>query len=441
MGSDFEVNDRLRVTKESFLTHEALHQGEAASVYSLEQEFARSKLNRSYKLTKIISSLIVFMLLTSVAFHLYMRQQENNVEINIAEFDEVKLKELVFSIGNSNVELDMLRSELSEIENEHADLKSVVVAEYARREKLAQLQSDDVQIQQLNTELKQALEVLEGQYLKRKGSKQAQIDKLQAEIDQVEGEVQRFSGGSSAILNPEQKLQELRIKNVQRYYEKRIVDLKAEFEKEKQFLIDRYNPQFDDQKINQILNTRLKEVDSQAFSEQQQKYLSDMGLISSGALSQLIATQENQAMLLSRIAEIPYINSPQSASAHLQVMTDSLNSSYSELSGTLLDNLRTSEQQLDSYQYFLGKLLVQQEEAGYVLDPRDAENVVVHFARPYRTDIGDMALVFRQDDQLIAELVFVDSEQGLRAKVSKLNTGQVIQAMDKVILLKKRNAQ
>jgi hypothetical protein len=118
-----------------------------------------------------------------------------------------------------------------------------------------------------------------------------------------------------------------------------------------------------------------------------------------------------------------------------------LNLAFNQAIGDLLTKLQVSQRQLASYRHFLNDLIEKEKEVGFVLDPRDKENVILHLSEAYPLQAGDKAMVFRQDDEWIAELAFYKEGNALKSKISRLSEGKFPRPMDKLILIKKQTPQ
>ena len=104
---------KKQVTKKSsnFLPEEIKDLEGKGEVYSLENEYAKTKKNRNYKLYLFILSFIAAVVFLTMLFTDYLKRETENYSVNINEFQDLRLKEALKSanteLGNDNTSKDI----------------------------------------------------------------------------------------------------------------------------------------------------------------------------------------------------------------------------------------------------------------------------------------------------------------------------------------------
>ncbi|MFY0678223.1 MAG: hypothetical protein JXR18_13145 [Neptuniibacter sp.] len=404
MDSDNEVNDRVAITKETFLSNEGGSSVTPAESYTLENAFQRTKNNSSLRLITAIALLMFVLMFVSASFHYYMRILESSVEINIAEFEDVHLKEALFSIGNTTLELDLLKADLNNLEQEYLLKKSDLFAEYSRLEQLAKIKGDASRLTQIETQKTMALVQLKEEWEALRASKQEEITKLET----GNASAQQLLGDSKVdVLNPEQKLQSLKIKKVQEHYETKIVQMRERFQKEKKALILKYNPELSglDSNLSSVLNKSIVLSGEGAFTDEQRIALRDIGAATDQQIKDFDETIKGQTLLLNEMRNIPFINMPQVASEQLNRLNQSILEQFTGVVNNLQRVLNLKSGEVGSYEFMMSNMVDRVKSDGLVVDPRDSSNIVVFLHEGHVLRKGDQFEVFRYETALNFRLV------------------------------------
>lgn len=431
MGTDIEVKDRLVNTKETFLNHENQHESNVSTL-TLEDAFRSTKNNRAPKLAIAIGLVVIILMLVSTLFHYYMRTLEDSVQIDIAEFEDVRLKQALFSLGNTSSQLDMLKSALKELETDYRLTLSELQREFDRREKLARLRGEHLKLEQIEMARKISVAHLESEWIKSKKSREKEITAL----EKRHSEAQLNLGNKADVLNPELKLQSLKIQKVQEHYEARIDQIRQDFQAEKQALILKYNPELSEGELQDILNNTPNSTGNVSFSDEQIQSLITQGGVDNNLLLNIAERNQTQAQVVKELRAIPFVNMPQVAMERLDDVNQYAASGYIELTDALLLALQSKGGEVASYEYMMNAMVARAKSDGLIIDPRDEQDVVVYLRNGLLAKKGDKFDLYRYETALNTRLV-VHQENGLlRMRKESSSAAFELLPFDKLVLVK-----
>lgn len=165
-------------SKEYFLQN-SLAEYEQPNIYSLEEEFAKSKKNRDVKPYLIFFGFILLLILSTVLATNYLEVKSKQVNIDIADFEDLRLKETLSAAKEKEQELNRTTEELDvkakELTSKSKELDS-------KKGEIRKLQSSyNNEIQKVKEELQEQADLDNTdkkalQRLEKKGQKQ--LDKV-----------------------------------------------------------------------------------------------------------------------------------------------------------------------------------------------------------------------------------------------------------------------
>ena len=550
MGADNKINkdlQDLQDVKDEFLSHDLNLNQDKDKIYSLEEEFVKSKKNRHFTFILLVSSFLLIVILIVVTSHIIMKDKERNFDIKITEFEDLKMKELVYSVGDDNNQLQKAKIELEELKVEHKIKKDELDDEYKRLEEeiLAIVFSEskrNEKIQQLNDKKKNQLAQLEIPFQQFQQEKTDEIKIIESRIASNQKQFGSATRKDWDFDNPEQTLYELKLKKIRADYEEKIITMRKKHQQEKQDLILKYNPIFQDNKLQAIVNKPAKLVSNPVtFFSTNQDYISNSQLFSKNTIARLKSQSENLSTLISRLQKIPFHNSSLRSVIHLEALMNELHAEYntlinqiissynpiytdeklleitnkpladkislqaisnnnmefllkkklkvnteidtivqsansisllinrmkklpfynsSELSmehliglsnlvwksyDNIVSNLKNvitdSKLDIEQFNYFLGHLTRINAENGYILDPRNPQQISIFIDPAFEINEGDNGIIFRKDDQFIAAIRFVKINDKMKAELVNLISDKNIQPFDKILINKSGRTQ
>jgi hypothetical protein len=342
MGTDIKVDKHLQQTKNEFLAHDLNNDPGSNDVYSLETEFSKSKKNRSIVFYVLVALFMTILLLSATTAHILMREKEKNVEVKIVEFEDLKLKELVFQIGDNDSQVKTITNELADIKLEESKKISVLNMEYNRltAEVLAIDYSSEERetIQQRLLQEKQSkLNQVKQAFQKKYDIKNKELITVNEKISNDQEKIALHPEDQKSILNPEQTLYELKINAIRTKYEQKIKRLREQHEQEKQALLLKYNPNFTGEIVSAIIQKPAQNlpVPSILFSDINQ-HLVKAKVVSKDELDVIRRVAESQILLIAKMKSIPFQNSPQRIMLHLDSLSKMLLTSYNNLTNRLV---------------------------------------------------------------------------------------------------------
>lgn len=196
-------------SKKIFLQN-SLAENEKPAIYSLEAEFARTKKNRDLKPYLIFCGFILLLIGITLATVRYLEHRSKQVNIDISDFEDLRLKEALGEAIERGEELNRKNEELSIKDEELKKLQLDYRLEVQRlKEGVGEsgLRADPKE--------QERFEELQQEYERQYALKQLEISRLQAQTEKVE------ERRKSSQQNLEAEIQEQK-----EYYERKIAELR-----------------------------------------------------------------------------------------------------------------------------------------------------------------------------------------------------------------------
>ncbi len=112
MGNENEVKKIPTSAKSKFLPDEIRDPEGMEEVYSLEEEFVKTKKNRNFLLILFVIGFVVLLVLSVYFYDKYMQNQMRAIEVDISDTKDIELKELIDATRKNASLLDELKMEL-----------------------------------------------------------------------------------------------------------------------------------------------------------------------------------------------------------------------------------------------------------------------------------------------------------------------------------------
>jgi hypothetical protein len=444
MGNDKQIKNALEKTKAVFLP-EIIENPEGKPVlYSLESEYAKTRKNTPFLLYLFIAGFVVLIIVISMIFISVRQRMGKNVDIDIKEFEDVKLKELIESSRKNDDQIASVRKDISLLEEDYQNkvekinqeferLKEGILAkEMPQSEKKAQLSAiendKDIKLRKAGSE-----------YTSKKKEKEKEISDIEKKLKDFGSNVMEKARQYKDILGGEGKLRSMEMNRLSAEYEKKIRDLKEEHRKEKEDLILLYNPVFREKDLQEIIQKTVPDVKSKSkyFSGISDE-LAEENAISKDGLAALSDDMRKEVSLKERMKQIPYINSMQRSLLHSDSLAKQIFNSYDSILQKMVSSLQGKNLNIKYYGYAFDYLTKSQQENGFVLDPRDRKKVGLYFGKSYKPRNGDTAFVFRTDDEYIATLKIRTVQGVFVGEVVETAPRRDIRPFDKLMLKMER---
>jgi DNA repair exonuclease SbcCD ATPase subunit len=214
MESGNKITQHDLSSKEYFLKN-SLAEYEQPNIYSLEDEFAKTKKNPDRKPYLIFFGFIFFLVLSTILVTHFLDVKSKQISIDISDFEDLRLKETLSAakekgqeLDRKTAELDRKAKELDSKKGEIRNLKSSFNNEVQKAKEEIQQQADlentdQKALQRLGKKGQKQLDQMKASYEAQLAKKQAEILRLQEQIKNYEnkaGESKAYQYGLNVFL-------------------------------------------------------------------------------------------------------------------------------------------------------------------------------------------------------------------------------------------------
>ncbi len=438
MGNENEIKQDVVQGRSLFLPEEIYDQEGMTRVYVLEEEFARTKKNKNYMMYLFILLFIGVVLGGVLLFKLYRDWRDRIINVDITEFEDLRLKEIIDSARKRGSNIDVLRIEMEMLEVDMlGEILKVRKDMYAREAAILSQGLPDVEIDRRVSALRSEEEAR----IKRvRVSHQAQIRRKKSEIWALEEarakeEKELAAKGAETKITNTDRLYGLQMKRLKDKQDTGVEALKRYYDGHVDYITLRYNPVLDAQPVSGIIATRPEaSLVRGGFLREYDPLLGECGFSADdfGVLRRHIG---DEVVLLKRLMRVPYKNSVPPALKALDGLSGSIVRDYENMWADLARALQGRNQLLKKYEYLFDFVLNAKKENGLVLDPRDAGAILVRMNRSLKIEEGQAASVYNGDRYVGNVRLYRDPQGNFRAKVVSLaNKKAVIQPTNRVML-------
>lgn len=442
MGDENQIVVNAQNNRNVFLLESLRPKEDPPDIYILEDEFGNSRKNRDLRFHLSVAVFLVCVILCATAVHWITKENIKHVRIDINEFEDVKLKELIslsFNIENklkkARIELDQINAEYleeeEEIEAEHARLReSILATGYSKKER-------DSLLAELEERGKKEMDEIRRAHHEVVREKTAELESLRADADSQKKHISKVSDKAAVAQSGEKALHKIRMDNLHDHYEKNTREMKKTHREEKKQLIMKYNPVFEDKKLLSILREPAERHDApKDITPGNEAYILTESAANPDELKAFRKNADGQMAILSRLKKIPFRNSMQRSVLHLESFHHANRNFSDKITEKLIQSSKKKDNRIQRYEYFMQELLALDAENGFVIDPRDENRITVFMDKALTIDEGDEGLIFRKDDEFIASVLFFEEAGIILARPDRIAEGKIIRAFDKILLNK-----
>lgn len=416
-------NYSLEKVKQSFLNDDLLTKKSKPEIYSLPEEFAKSKRNKSYLVYGMI-----LLYASAIGLGVYLltsaeEQKSKRVEINIAEFKQFNLDELLEKKRADEQRLAELQKELAKVKADSLEQIRKLTPEEQRK---------------AMAELNQKLQKLEEEYKAEVNQNKKTLKQLQKTVAKEQKRSEKKAREAEKLAEDYQKLTEKKNEDLQEIterYDKKVAKLQAEFNEELENLVARYNPTFSKGKIAAVLDSNF-EVPPKDSRNKYLKTLVKGGIINQHQFDGLSQKIQSQTVIIESLQEIGFINSIPVALKKLEQVSSSIISDYEAICEKLMGLIDQKNKKTDSMEYALNYLAQNNGADGFVLDTRQSTQLIIYLNGNTSMAPGDLAQIYKNnaDGVLIAEIQLYPENGLITAKIKKRFGSAKIEPYDKVLL-------
>lgn len=492
MDNDRKVNELVEQSKQIFLREAIEEYKKRHEGYDLETEFAKTRKNRTILVPGVILAMLLVFLVGVFAVNFYNEKSTADVELDINEFRDINLREVLESwlqvennIEETETNLDILVDERdSQIrlaermeERQLALLEATEIEDDERSERIEEIESDTEElVAGIRDEYDPRIEELEEELSDLQRRKEEEFDpaKVEAALDRRE------------VLEDEGRLQRLEFEQQKEFFLERLTELREAYEEElalhdeyseelRETLISqheeemaqleeeltlRYNPDISDKEIVELIETSPPEVPS---GRSYRRVLDRTGTISETEYDALKKRQSEFDQIITRLQDVPYENSIPDALEHLEAREGAVAGEYDRIWNELADSYENLEDEfaqreqeleeklessearfeeklanrsgeLESFEYALREFIVEDRENGFVVDARDETEIHVVIDRIYDIEDGTRGVVFREQEGYVAVISFYEQNDRIRAEVEHVAEGRRIRPFDRILV-------
>ena len=470
--------EQLPDSKAIFLKDDAIRYA-GGETYNLEKEFAKTKKNKSPFIWITIMLFVAVFTAVAVFVTVYIQNRAENVPVDIEEFADVNLKEVLDKAKQYEDQLSKAERELRDLKNAWENEIAVIEEEAERDIELVQAKNlrqaeENRQIAEIRAGEEKQIAAVRAEYEEPVLQKQQEIEGIREKINQYDTQMVEQARAQEEILNNQRKKFELEMEQTVNYYEGKVEELQEQQDdtvsslkdyqekyvtqlreshtqeiarlkrrqaEEIRRLIGRYNPVFTGEELKTILAIAVDDIPPLKLGTYK-KVLASEGIISKDNFDYIHSNIYRINTLINRIDEIPYINSMPDAVKRIEYFSTATYNDYEQL---IRDMVQTIEQknniiysqytQLGHYRYALSSLIDESRENGYILDPRNPNSIQIFLDDMTNVATGDTAYVFRTDEELIAKIRFsVRSGYITASLLEQVSEEKTIEPFDKILI-------
>lgn len=433
MENDKQINNfSVEKIKSIFLSDDLLVKNVKQEVYSLADEFAKSKKNKNSLTFVLIFIYVVVIGCGSYFLTTFEENKNKRIDVNIAEFRQFNLVELLAEKKDNEEKLAQLQQELEDYR-----VKAM--------EQIKKLSPKEQQkaIAVLNEKMK----TLEESYSRQIKEKEKALATLEQSINAEKQRIAAAARENETVIHNYQNLAQTKQMENERLileYEDTIAKLKADHQGELELtkqenqktieeLIARYNPKFTRGEIASVINSKSR-AKSVKINDKYDRILAAEDVLSEAEFNQINKNVQSQKVLIKGLQEVGYENSVPVVLDKMDQLLDSLINDYGNLWRTLAGRLREKNERINSYDYALKYMAMTGRETGYVIDPRNPNRMIIFIDQIYSVKKGDYAYILKNDSTPIAKIELDPGKGGITAKVKEVLKPIKIEPFDKILL-------
>jgi hypothetical protein len=432
MGNDNEIKkDTTETSSSEFLPEEIRDTETRVTEYSIEKEFARTKKNRSLGLIFFMVGFIAAALAATIIGSALMQQKNRQVEVKIDDFQDLRLKDLLDKAQQNEARLDELRTELTDLKLEKEKEILKIKEEYRiKRERVvaANLSDNatDRRIRTLKNAENREIAKVRSDYNEKIDEKEKEIEELEKKLD---SEVYEKGEAASNV----DKLYKMKIDNLKQKHAREMREQKNYYERYIDNLILKYNPVYRSYELRKIIRESDDVPEKPELKAYNPVIEQEIGFPKS-RFEKLHQRVEDRDLIVRRMDRIPYENSIPPSIKRIDNLSDGIVHDYETLWSGLASRL-------SHYSYAFEFIMKTRPESGYIIDPRNPQNIQIYVNRYVNVPSGTTAFVFRDDDEFIGKIRLDRSGSVFRASVVEVAPGKTMRPLDKILLKMKGTEQ
>jgi hypothetical protein len=434
MANDDKVKKDLVPLGSKFLPEEIANIDGMREVYSLEDEFAKTKKNKNWM---VLITLLIFVLLISALtflFTYYSNRKDKNIDINISEFDDLRLREVLNSTRLTGNNLLIRRNEMYSLILEMKNQILEINNRYLAKENAVLDKGGSVKdrIADLRRAEQSEINSVVAKYDAKIKEKKTLIGELEKEKQEADRKLQNENKNIGKA-GDEDKVYAMKMKSLSDTYQGGINLMADYYDRYVRYLVSKYNPVFTSGDLKSNLDRNAKRNEGKILRDYDELFLKE-NVISKKRFDDLRVKISDHDFLVQRLMGIGYENSIPPALKSISNLSVSIVNDYENLWFGLVTTIKQKNSQIEDYKVALDAVLRERPESGYIISAVNPSKISIHINRLIKVKEGDTAQVFRTDDEYIGKIQFYRTPDGLKAKVVQLAGSKKMRPFDRILL-------
>ncbi|MFW5808652.1 MAG: hypothetical protein ACOCWH_06335, partial [Spirochaetota bacterium] len=316
MGNEKQIDiDLLEQSKSAFLPQEFQDPDAIDTIYSLEDEYAKTRKNRNWILYLSVVTFLVLVVGGSLIYTGWLQSEGKQITIDISDFEDVRLLELVNESKDIENEIEKLEYELKDEESQYKEQVELFSDEH--RSQRDAIQAMDIsetekqaQLSDIYSRYRRQVQNAEQRYESRVSDINSEIRKLETKLADLNDQIGAKGQIARTALGNKDELHNLQQKRLQNYYEDRIEKLNTDHQLEINSLIYKFNPVFQEPPLRTIIQQPVRTYElPESLLMDVEDILQGEAAATSLEIQNIRKRTSDQYMLLNRLQRIPYQNS------------------------------------------------------------------------------------------------------------------------------------
>jgi len=443
MANDNKMKKKKDESKEivslagKFLPEEIVNSDGRTEIYSLEEEYAKTRKNKNWFVIFTVVGFIFFISLITYLIYNYSTDKDRNIEVNITEFDDLRLKEILNSTRITDNNIQLAKNDIIKLQVEMRNAILEVNNRYLQSQNaLLDKGYSDAEVKSRLALLKKEEEA-EVNSIKKKydgliSEKRAYVSSVEQEkikaLRELEKQSKKFGKFSD-----ENKVYEQKMKMLTESSQSGLALMANFYERYVRYIIQKYNPLFSSGEVKSALDRNMKRDETLNLKGYDDLYQKE-NIISKKRFDETRQKIYDQNILIQRLIGVGYENSVPVALRTIDNLSHSIVNDYETLVFSLLSTVKEKNSELEDYRIALDAVLKEKPESGYIISAKDTSKISVHINRLIPVHDGDEALVFRTDDLYIGKIILYRTSDGIKGKLDSLAGKEKLRPFDRILI-------
>lgn len=415
----------------TFLPEEIRDVDGHVEVYSLEDEFSKTKKNKNYKLYFFIIIFISAILGFAYLFTDFVSRKDRDVPLDIKEFEDLRLKEVLQSTRFYENRIEMISMKIQslriEMLNEILDIRKNSLSNEL------DVIGNNLPQGERDTKLKEIRDA-EGRKMRwTKARFRGRIAKERRALYALESQMRKERAlieekKKQGLVTNEDKLNSLKMKNLRESRKSGMFDMQKYHDSYIRYQILKYNPIFRSPQLKSILSDNADASVQMPTLKKYHEMLKEKTGFAPERFNKLHSDIEKDFLLIERLKSIPNINSVAPSIRAIDSLNKKIIGEYEVLWGSLFSLV-------DAYHHAIQKHLEGSKVAqGIIIDARNEKSILTQLTDIKSVKVGTSATVIRGKEQkYIATIEFTSLDNAPRAKV--VEKKESLKPFDEIVLV------